>query len=141
MNVLVVSSPTEKEDALYVRTTVFIKEQGVSPDIEVDVHEEESVHFVGYLNHKPIAAARLRFMDEYGKLERICVLKEVRGKAYGKTMIQKMEAFIRTRGYKKAKLNAQTHAKSFYERLGYTTTSEEFLDAGIPHVTMEKNYK
>lgn len=35
------------------------------------------------------------------------------------------------------KLNAQTQALHFYEKLGFTVTSGEFLDAGIPHKAME----
>ncbi|MGM8364366.1 GNAT family N-acetyltransferase [Virgibacillus sp. W0181] len=139
MNIKVVETPGEKEDALYVRTTVFVHEQQVPPELEVDENEQYSVHFVGYENNEPIAAARLRFIGEYGKLERISVLKEHRGKAYGKKMIQKMEEVIADRGYKKSKLNSQTHAENFYKHLGYETVSEAFIDAGIPHITMIKS--
>jgi len=45
---------------------------------------------------------------------------------------------VRKKGYTKTKLNAQTRAVDFYKRLGYKVVSEEFLDAGIPHVTMTK---
>lgn len=49
-----------------------------------------------------------------------------------------MEEEITNNGYQKAKLNAQTHAKQFYERLGYKVVSDEFMHAGIPHVTIKK---
>ncbi|GAA0444867.1 GNAT family N-acetyltransferase [Virgibacillus sp. AGTR] len=138
MNIKVVTSQEEIEQAFYVRTVVFVDEQNVPPEEELDAHDESSTHFVVYDDDKPIAASRLRFVDSYGKLERICVLKTYRGKAIGKQLIQAMEAVILEKGYHKAKLNGQTHAEKFYQRLGYKTISGEFMDAGIPHVTMVK---
>ncbi|WP_188455664.1 GNAT family N-acetyltransferase [Virgibacillus oceani] len=138
MNIKLAETPQEKELAFHVRTVVFVEEQKVPPEEELDHHDETAIHFICYQGETPIAASRLRFVDEYGKLERICVLKEERGKSHGAQLIQAMEAEILHNGYTKAKLNAQTHAENFYKRLGYETVSGEFLDAGIPHVTMIK---
>lgn len=138
MNIKIAETNTELEQAYQVRMAVFVEEQHVSPEIELDEHDSTAVHFIGYDEEAPISASRLRFVDHYGKLERICVLKEHRGKSYGSQMIQSMEANVSGKGYHKAKLNAQTHAIEFYQRLGYETVSGEFLDAGIPHVTMIK---
>lgn len=131
-------SQQDKQDAFTVRSEVFIVEQHVPLSIELDACDNESIHFVGYHHTKPIAASRLRFTDQSGKLERICVLKAYRNQSYGKQLIEFMESEIIQEGYYEALLNAQTHAISFYERLGYTIYSNEFLDAGIPHVSMKK---
>ncbi|QKY68630.1 GNAT family N-acetyltransferase [Lentibacillus sp. CBA3610] len=133
-----VETPKEKEEAVGVRTTVFVDEQNVPPDIEIDAFDDQAIHLIGYENDLPIAASRIRFVDHYGKLERICVLKELRGKSRGSEMIKAMENIIKNAGYSLAKLNAQTHAINFYQRLGYSVVSDEFMDAGIPHVTMNK---
>ena len=138
MELKMTSSEQERKDAYQVRTAVFVEEQQVPPELEIDDLEEEAIHFVGYEGRQPVAAARLRFVDQYGKLERICVLKEYRGQSLGRKVIEEMEAVIRSRGYRKAKLNAQTTAEKFYANLGYHTVSGEFMDAGIPHVTMVK---
>ncbi|MFD1040693.1 GNAT family N-acetyltransferase [Virgibacillus byunsanensis] len=138
MDIKIIQTNEEREQAYQVRTVVFVEEQKVPPEEEVDQHEEEAIHFVGYEDGKPIAASRLRLVESYGKLERICVMKEHRGKSYGSQIIQAMEDEISKNGYKKAKLNAQTHAEDFYQHLGYETISGEFMDAGIPHVTMVK---
>ncbi|MTW87224.1 GNAT family N-acetyltransferase [Virgibacillus dakarensis] len=132
------NSDQEIKQAFQVRTTVFVDEQHVPPEEELDHFDKEAVHFIVIQNDSPIAASRLRFAGDYGKLERICVLKEQRGKSYGAQLIQAMETETAKKGYRKAKLNAQTHAENFYKRLGYETVSGEFLDAGIPHVTMIK---
>jgi predicted GNAT family N-acyltransferase len=140
VEIIVVQNEAELKQAYAVRNSVFVDEQNVDPDIEIDEHEDEAIHFVGFKNNEPIAASRLRFVDGYGKLERICVLKDFRGRLFGTKIISNMEQTIKENGYDKAKLNAQTHAEAFYHSLGYRTMSEEaFLDAGIPHVTMIKD--
>lgn len=133
-----VNTQQAREDAFYVRMTVFVKEQNVPVEEEIDAYDETAIHFIGYEAEAPVAASRLRFEDDYGKLERICVMKEHRGKHFGQMLMHEMEKMIREKGYKKAKLNAQTHAEAFYKQLGYETVSDTFLDAGIPHVTMIK---
>ncbi|WP_026571082.1 MULTISPECIES: GNAT family N-acetyltransferase [Sediminibacillus] len=138
MQVKQVATEAEQKQAYQVRNTVFVEEQNVPAELEIDDLEEKAVHFVGYENEKPVAASRLRFVDSYGKLERICVLKEYRGRSFGSQIIKEMEAAIRENGFQKSKLNAQTHAEEFYKSLGYQTVSGEFMDAGIPHVTMIK---
>lgn len=140
MNLKIVETLEEKEQAFFVRTEVFVKEQNVPVEEEIDEFDDTAIHFIGYEKEHPVVASRLRFVDEYGKLERICVLKEFRGKSFGKEIIQAMEKVILEKGYVKAKLNAQTHAEEFYKKLGYQTVSGEFLDAGIPHVTMIKEF-
>lgn len=138
MNIKIAETHDELEQAYHVRMVVFVEEQKVPADEELDEHDKTAIHFIGYENGKPIAASRLRFADDYGKLERICVLKQHRGQTYGKQIIKAMEERISKKGYKKSKLNAQTHAEKFYHHLGYETISGEFMDAGIPHVAMVK---
>ncbi|SDL97307.1 GNAT family N-acetyltransferase [Sediminibacillus halophilus] len=138
MQVKQVETETEQKQAYHVRNTVFVEEQKVPAELEIDELEKEAIHFVGYEDEIPVAASRLRFVDPYGKLERICVLKEYRGRSFGSQIIKAMEAAIREHGFQKSKLNAQTHAEDFYQSLGYQTVSGEFMDAGIPHVTMVK---
>lgn len=125
-----------------IRKTVFVDEQHVPMDLEIDEFEVDALHFICYQNDDhAVGASRLRFIDDYGKLERICVLKEFRGLSLGKQLIHHMEAAIIQHGFHKAKLNAQSHAIAFYSNLGYEVVSGEFMDAGIPHVTMIKSLK
>ncbi|UJL47644.1 GNAT family N-acetyltransferase [Virgibacillus sp. NKC19-16] len=139
MNIKIAETNKDIDHAYHVRMTVFVDEQKVPPEEEVDDHDKTCLHFIGYEDEKPIAASRLRFVDNYGKLERICVLKNHRGKSHGTEIIDKMEEIISNKGYAKSKLNAQTHAVNFYQHLGYEVISGEFMDAGIPHVTMIKH--
>lgn len=139
MIVKVVENQKEFNDALSIRRTVFIDEQNVPEDEEIDQHEEDAVHFVLYKENAPIGAGRFRVVDGYGKVERICVLEEMRKTGAGKQIMTGIEDFARKQQIRKLKLNAQTHAIPFYAGLGYEIISEEFMDAGIPHKTMTKN--
>lgn len=138
MKIKIATSNKERKQVYKVRTTVFVDEQNVSIEEEIDEYEDEAIHFVGIENGLPIAASRLRWVGQMGKLERICILKNHRGKSYGTKMIEAMEEQVIEKGYTQTKLHAQTQALKFYERLGYEVISDEFLDAGIPHVAMTK---
>lgn len=138
MKVIKVATDEELNAAYHVRKSVFVDEQHVPIEEEIDHFEKKSIHFIGRNGNQVVGASRLRFEEDYGKLERICVLKPYRGKSYGKLLIQHMEDEIKNHGYSKAKLHAQTNAKQFYERFGYQIISDEFMDAGIPHVAMTK---
>lgn len=134
----VVSTTEEKDVAFDIRKKVFVDEQQVPLHLEMDEHDEHAIHFICYEEDVPVGASRLRFVQTYGKLERICILQPYRLKSYGQRLIHKMEKEIRSHGYRHATLNAQTVAQAFYERLGYEVVSEPFFDAGMPHVTMTK---
>ncbi|KGP90690.1 acetyltransferase [Pontibacillus chungwhensis BH030062] len=139
MRIEQVTNDQQLEDAYSVRKIVFVEEQNVSIEEEMDEFDQVATHFVGYEEDQPISASRLRFVGEYAKLERICMIKSSRGQGLGKQMILHMEGHAKDKGYLKSKLNAQTQALGFYESLGYRVVSEEFMDAGIPHVTMIKD--
>ena len=139
MKVVFGSTETIWNDALSVRRTVFIEEQHVPEEEEVDQFENEATHFVLYDNEQPIGAGRFRTIDGVGKIERICVLSTYRNRGIGRIIMEAIEQYAKENGVLKAKLNAQTHAQPFYEKLGYETVSDVFMDAGIPHVTMVKN--
>ncbi|MBE4909448.1 GNAT family N-acetyltransferase [Bacillus luteolus] len=138
MEAIVVSNEEQMKDAYSVRRIVFIDEQQVPEEEEIDQYEKDATHVVLYEDNQPIGAGRFRSLDGIGKIERICVLKEFRNKGAGKVIMDKMEEIAKGKGISKLKLNAQTHAEKFYLNLGYTTTSDIFMDAGIPHVTMIK---
>ncbi|KIL47439.1 GNAT family N-acetyltransferase [Jeotgalibacillus campisalis] len=141
LQIVHVSTDKEKEDALFVRKQVFVDEQQVPIEDEIDHYDPESDHFVLYEQNSPVGAGRFRLVEESGKIERICVLSSHRGTGAGAAIMQGIEAFAENKGIQTLRLNAQSHALSFYEKLGYHITSDEFLDAGIPHKSMVKKIK
>ncbi|MGR3763580.1 GNAT family N-acetyltransferase [Rossellomorea sp. NS-SX7] len=138
MKVEIAKSESQLEEVFQVRKTVFVNEQHVPLEEEIDEFENQSTHFILYDGELPSGAGRFRVLDGVGKVERICVLKELRGKGAGREIMLAIEEFANNHSISNLKLNAQTYAIPFYEGLGYGIASEEFMDAGIPHKTMVK---
>lgn len=135
-----VNQPQQLEDAFYIRKKVFVEEQGVPLEDEFDQYEEVATHLIVYDNEKPIGTGRIRSVESFAKLERICILPSYRKRGIGKMIIKELEKISREKGYVKVKLHAQVQAQGFYEKLGYTCISEKpFLEDGIYHVVMVKN--
>lgn len=122
---------------LSLRRTVFIEEQGVSEADEVDGLDGSATHLLAFAEGEAVGTARLMENAGTGKIGRVCVLPAARGTGLGAALIRAAVAEFRSRpGIAKVKLGAQTHALGFYERLGFTATGPEYLDAGIPHRDM-----
>ena len=139
MEVQVAKTEEQIQDVFNVRKTVFVLEQQVPLEEEIDEYENDSIHFVLYDQNKAVGAGRFRILDGIGKVERICVLKSTRGKGAGRSLMLAIEEYAKQQPLSHLKLNAQTYAIPFYEGLGYEVVSDEFLDAGIPHKAMKKS--
>lgn len=120
-----------------LRRAVFIEEQGVSETIEVDDLDDQAIHLLATDNGTPVGSARLLVQGNIGKVGRVCVLAHARGTGLGVALMRAAVAEFRTiPGVTQVKLGAQTHALAFYERLGFTATGPEYLQADIPHRDM-----
>jgi predicted GNAT family N-acyltransferase len=138
MNLKLVATEEELNDAFSIRKEVFVHEQNVPEELEIDEFENDAIHFALYQNNRPVGAGRFRELDGIGKVERICVSQHVRGSGAGKVIMLGIEEYAKEKQILTLKLNAQTSAIPFYEKLGYEVISDEFMDAGIPHKTMRK---
>lgn len=123
----------DNADLRRIREAVFIAEQAVPPEQEWDADDVEAVHFLALEDGYAIGTARL-LAD--GQIGRVAVLRDWRGMNVGDALMQAVIAEAERRGLREQKLTAQVHAIRFYERLGFEVVSEEFLEAGIPHVDM-----
>lgn len=119
-----------------IREIVFIAEQSVPAELEWDAEDADAVHFLALEGDYPIGTARL-LPD--GHIGRVSVLKDWRGLNVGVTLIQAVLAEAEKRGLTQQMLSAQVHATAFYEKLGFAIVSDEYLDAGIPHVDMVRH--
>ena len=140
MEIKVADTKESYEQCLDIRMKVFVEEQNVPPEEEVDGYEDVCTHFVLY-DDAGEAAGTVRYRpldDGLVKVERMAVLKDHRGKKYGYDLMEGVHDHARSAGHKKAKLGAQVHAIPFYEKLGYAVSSDEFDDAGIPHKYMTR---
>lgn len=131
----------DKAACYQLRHEVFVDEQNVPVEMEIDAHDEtDAEHFLGCLNNQPAAAGRLVFLLDYVKLGRLVVAKQYRGNSYGAIMMTAMIQHAASKRQKqKLVLDAQIQALKFYEKLGFHAVGPQFLDAGIPHRRMELN--
>lgn len=129
-------------DAVRIRHQVFMLEQGVPTEIEIDQYEALCIHFVLYLDDGTAAATcrLLPLEDGKIKLQRMAVKKEYRGADYGRLIITEAENFAKAQGFNTVTLGAQITALGFYEKLGYVKHGEMFLDANIEHYEMDKKF-
>lgn len=126
------------KDASMIREEVFVKEQNVPIEIEMDEFDNASHHIVIYENHKPITVGRLLEKENYYVIGRVAVLKEFRGNQYGKVVMENILTKAKDLGAKEIRLHAQFYAKNFYEKLGFEAYGEIFYEAGIEHISMKK---
>jgi len=137
--VSVATTDADRSAALRVRRLVFVEGQGVDESLERDGRDDDAIHFVAYHDGTAIGAARLRPIDaETGKVERVAVSEPHRGNGWGRRLMAAVETEARDRDLSTLVLHAQTSVEGFYRTLGYRTVSDEFEEAGIPHVEMER---
>ena len=119
----------------FIRRTVFIEEQNIPEQVEWDEHDTVSQHFLAEdrKSGKPLGTARL-LAD--GHIGRVAVLPEYRRMKIGERLMHAAIKEAEERGMVTQLISAQTHAIPFYEHLGFSVTSGEYDDCGIPHVDM-----
>jgi len=139
----------ELADALEIRRRVFIDEQHVPEDEEIDRFDEDPtmvrdcVHMLVRLDREPIGTGRLLLDDpseERAHIGRVAVLLEHRRSAAGQVVMEALQDEARRLGRPGITLSAQLHAMPFYRRLGYVARGEVFLDAGIEHRWMDLDF-
>ena len=117
-----------------VREQVFIKEQQVPVGLEWDDEDKNCIHLlaVDHTGH-PIGCARLL---ANGQIGRIAVLSPWRGKGVGGALLVELVRICQEELHQPSFLHAQTRVIEFYQKHGFQCVGEEFMDAGIPHISM-----
>ncbi|MBL4801344.1 MAG: GNAT family N-acetyltransferase [Emcibacter sp.] len=133
-----ITSPEDMEKCFEIRKTVFVHEQHVSLSEEMDGLDKEAEHYLLSVDGKSTATARIRYLSDVAKIERVAVLKNMRGYALGQRLMDFIIRDIKKNpAIKNLKLGAQIQVVTFYEKLGFESYGDEFLDAGIKHLWMQ----
>ena len=124
-------------EALPIRTTVFVHEQGVSPELELDEFDAAAEHALAYIGSQCVGTARLiQRTDGKGQIGRMAVLIEYRKQGIGSQLFNALLEQGRSKEIVEFELHSQVLAIPFYERLGFTPQGEIYEEAGIPHRNM-----
>lgn len=129
-----------REPLLKVRVEVFVDEQSVPLELEVDSDDTSAQHWLAESNDgQSIGCVRLvSTAGGSGKIGRLAVVKEWRSRGIAQQLMATTENYARKSGLGRLKLDAQLQAQGFYEKLGYCAEGDIFDDAGIPHRRMVK---
>jgi len=120
--------------ACRIRFAVFVAEQGVAPELEIDATDPQSLHALASRSTGPALGTGRLLPD--GHIGRIAVVREARGQGVGAALLLKLMEAARQQGHQEVELFSQVHAQRFYERFGFVVVGPPFDDAGIAHVTM-----
>ncbi|NMC68621.1 MAG: GNAT family N-acetyltransferase [Myxococcales bacterium] len=125
------------EAELYaVRRAVFVEEQRVPRELEIDDLDPTALHLLARdAAGRPIGTGRLA---ADGRIGRMAVLAEWRGRGVGGAILERLVAAARQRGLEEVVAGAQVRAIGFYERHGFRVEGPVYDDAGIPHRTMRR---
>ena len=126
------------KDAKTIRFEVFVEEQKVPAELEMDHMDALCLHAVAYdAAGTPVGTGRL-LPD--GHIGRMAVRKGARGTGVGGALLRALMAQAKTRGDRQVELSSQTHAAPFYLRHGFTIEGDEFFEAGIAHINMRHKF-
>lgn len=117
-----------------VRFAVFVREQGIAADLEIDEWDAGALHAVAFdAQGTPIATGRLLPDAHIG---RMAVLPAARGLGVGVRVLRALVAIATAKGMRELRLHAQRSAVGFYERAGFAPVGDEYEEVGILHRTM-----
>ena len=132
---IICSYQDNEKDICKIRFEVFVDEQNVPEELEIDGLDEEAKHVLAYIDNEAIGTGRI-LSD--GHIGRVAVLKKHRGLGIGKFLMQELITCSDEKKKKKLWLASQWHAHGFYLDLGFDCEGEIYEEAGIDHIKMSK---
>ncbi|MGH7863427.1 MAG: GNAT family N-acetyltransferase [Candidatus Binataceae bacterium] len=125
-------------EAHAIRRKVFIEEQNVSEQIEID-DDACAFHALALDGDRAVGCGRFVAHGGDVKIGRMAVQRELRGCGIGRRILDFLVDAARRQGHRKAVLHAQLTAEGFYLKQGFTPMGEVFEEAGIAHRKMERD--
>lgn len=121
-----------------IRRKVFVEDQQVPEEYEIDALDPQSDHYLIYVNGEAAGTARIYYFDKRARIGRFAVLSKYQRQGLGRQLMEHMLADIRKSGKVELMvLSSQVYAIPFYACFGFNVCSEEYMDANIPHKDME----
>jgi len=136
-SIKIIKPGEDLSEAMKIRIPVFVEEQNIPKENELDKNDKISYHAVLYDNNVPVACGRLYYTDNIAHIGRVAVLKQYRRKGYATTVCKKLIDIAISHKTNDITLDAQKYVVGLYEKLGFKVVGDEFLDENIPHFKME----
>ena len=138
ITVKVVETEEELDAAIGVRFRVFVEEQQVPPEEELDAYDAAATHAIALHQGRVVGTGRVILDQDSARIGRMAVDREWRRHGIGGLLLLFLEEEARSQGATVFVLHAQEYVKSFYAAHGYREHGEVFLEVDIPHVEMRK---
>jgi len=138
LRIVPIESAEQMKHAHDIRRRVFIEEQHVPEEIEMDEDDAHAFHALAILDGKPVGCGRFVAHGDEVKIGRMAVLPNLRTHGIGRKILLFLMRIARARGYRHAVLHAQMTAEGFYLKNGYAPVGEVFEEAGIAHRKMAR---
>jgi predicted GNAT family N-acyltransferase len=122
-----------RAEAQRIRVAVFVDEQGVPAELEMDELDAQCLHALAF--HENLAIGTGRLLPD-GHIGRMAVLEPWRGRGVGAALLQRLIQAAHERGDREVLLSAQVHALGFYRAQGFILYGEVYEEAGIAHQAM-----
>jgi predicted GNAT family N-acyltransferase len=142
IHVRAASSAADREACFAIRIAVFVDEQGIPADAELDGHEPTATHLLAFSGGRPVGTLRWRVVRPgAAKVERVAVLREARSLGVGRALLaEALRRVVATPAITETVLHAQTRAQAFYRHFGFVVEGEPFHEDGIEHVRMRLRF-
>lgn len=132
------STAQDIEHGIAIRLKVFVEGQAVPIQEEIDGNDPVSDHYLVSYHGCLAGVARVRYVGDYAKIERVAILENYQGRGLGRELMQFILSDLHKQSLvKTVKLSSQVHAIPFYEKFGFIVCSEEYQDVGIAHKDMK----
>lgn len=105
--------------------------EGEDTQIHLAIVENDS-RILGIIILKPLSSKKVKFRQ-------MAISPSLQGKGVGRNLMKFAEEFARSKGFKAIELSARVYAQGFYEKLGYQTIGEAFIEVTLPTIKMEKS--
>ena len=127
-------SRRELHDVLWLRSRVFVVEQQITEEPEVDGRDPAAHHLMAWCDDQLVGTVRILVERDPVKVGRVAVDRRYRGQGLGSRMMEVVGEFL---GSRSAKLHAQGHLEDWYHQLGWRRNGPNFDIVGISHVRMD----
>jgi ElaA protein len=130
------ASRDDLRKAFAIRMRVFVREQGVPAEIELDRDDRRAIHLLAFAAGKSVGTARVVLRHGSAKIGRMAVLKSYRGMGVGLKLLKRAIATAKRKRARRIYLHSQVPVIGFYESSGFRVLGPVFDEAGIPHRKM-----
>ena len=137
LEILLLPWESVSSDAFFIRKTVFVEEQQVPEELELDDDDPRAIHVLAKLNSQPIGTARLVELENgHAQIGRMAVLEPYRDQGIGQQILKKLMLYAQEKRIASLVLHSQVNAIPFYEKIGFIAQGPIYDEAGIPHRNM-----